>query len=305
MSGRRKPALVFGMVLALVASWSASASLQVAIDVQMAAYQNTPETLWIGSGKVLKALSLGHEGLLADVYWTRVVQYYGSRLRDRKTDFSLLAPLLNLTVTLDPHLMVAYPFGSFFLSQPAPRGAGQPGEAVALLQYGIQNNPDEWRLWHYLGFLYYWELQDYPQAVAAYQEGAKNPKALEFMKVMAASILEKGGSRETSRFLWAEIYRSAQDPTIRANALVHLQGIQANQDIEELERLAGQFHDQTGSWPASIRDLVTRGLLSGPPVDPEGLPYRLEPEGRVRLDPKSTVVLEYDRAPSPQPAAKP
>lgn len=305
MSGRRKPVLVFEMVLVLVASWSASAGLQVAIDVQKTAYQDTPETLWIGSGKVLKALSLGHEGLLADVYWTRVVQYYGSRLRDRKTDFSLLAPLLNITVTLDPHLLVAYPFGSFFLSQPPPRGAGQPGEAIALLQYGIQNNPDEWRLWHYLGFLYYWELQDYPQAVAAYQEGAKNPKALPFMKVMAATILEKGGNRETSRFLWAEIYRSAQDPTIQANALSHLQGMQAEQDIEELERLARQFHDQTGSWPASMRDLVAHGLLLALPVDPKGFAYRLGPEGRVQLDPQSTVVLEYDRAPTPLPATQP
>ena len=305
MSGRGRLVLLFGTVLVVVAAWSASAGLQVAIDVEKAAYQDAPETLWIGSGKVLKALSLGHEGLLADVYWTRVVQYYGSRLRDRKTDFSLLAPLLNITVTLDPHLLVAYPFGSFFLSQPPPRGAGQPGEAIALLQYGIQNNPDEWRLWHYLGFLYYWELQDYPQAVAAYQEGAKNPKALPFMKVMAATILEKGGDRETSRFLWAEIYRSAQDPTIRANALSHLQGMKANQDIEEVERLARQFHDQTGGWPASMRDLVTRGLLAGLPVDPTGIPYRMGPEGKAQLDPKSTVRLEYDRAPSPQPAAQP
>jgi tetratricopeptide (TPR) repeat protein len=305
MSGRRNPLLIVGTILVLAAAWSASAGLQVVIDVEKTAYQDTPETLWIGSGKVLKALSLGHEGLLADVYWTRVVQYYGSRLRDRKTDFSLLAPLLNITVTLDPHLLLAYPFGSFFLSQPAPRGAGQPAQAVALLQYGIQNNPQEWRLWHYLGFLYYWELQDYPKAVAAYQEGAKNPKALPFMKVMAATILEKGGSRETSRFLWSEIYRTVQDPTIRANALSHLQGMKANQDIEELERLARQFHDQTGSWPASMRDLVTRGLLAGLPVDPTGFPYRMGPEGKVHLDSESTVHLEYDRAPSPQPVAQP
>jgi tetratricopeptide (TPR) repeat protein len=200
---------------------------------------------------------------------------------------------------------MAYPFGSFFLSQPAPRGAGQPDEAVALLQYGIRNNPDEWRLWHYLGFLYYWELQDYPKAVDAYQEGARHPKALPFMKVMAATILEKGGSRETSRFLWEEVYRSSQDPTIRANALAHLQGLKANQDIEELERLARQFRDQTGTWPASMRDLVTGGLLAGLPVDPTGVPYHMGPEGKVQLDSESTVILEYDRAPSPPPAATP
>ena len=37
------------------------------------------DVLYISSPKVLKRASLGYDGLLADIYWTRAVQYFGSR----------------------------------------------------------------------------------------------------------------------------------------------------------------------------------------------------------------------------------
>jgi tetratricopeptide (TPR) repeat protein len=229
MNGAGSKRVAAGLVL-LVAAWAASAVVQVAIERRMAAYRDAPDVLWVPSGKVLKRLSLGYDGLMADIYWTRAVQYYGGQRRDRKTDFSMLGPLLDITVDLDPYLLIAYKFGAIFLSEPSPRGAGQPQQAIRLIQKGIQANPDEWRLWHDLGFLYYWDLKDYPAAAAAFLEGSKNPHAAPWMKVMAAVILQKGGDRETSHFLWTEIYQSAEDPSIRQNAREHLQALQATED---------------------------------------------------------------------------
>jgi hypothetical protein len=293
------------MALLLLSAGGVSAVLQVRIDREMAPYRETPEMLWIASGQTLRALSLGHQALLADIYWTRVVQYYGSRLRDHKTDFSLLAPLLDITVTLDPQLMIAYYFGAMFLSEQPPRGAGQPEKGIHLLRRGIVANPDQWRLWHHLGFIYYWDLQDYERAAAAYSEGARNPNAHDWMRAMAASIAERGGSRETSRFLWSQILQSTEDPTIRANAERHIRGLTAQGDIEELERLVGQFRERTGRLPTSIAEMAAEGLLGGIPVDPAGFPYRLQPDGTVGLDPTSTVELEYERGPAPPQAAVP
>jgi len=296
MRPSRVQSLMVGLAL-VMAAWAASARVQMEIDQRVRPYQETPELLWIPSGKVLKKLSLGQDGLLAHIYWTRVVQYYGGRLRDRKTDFSLLGPLLDITITLDPHLLVAYRFGAIFLSERSPRGAGQPEKAAELLQRGIQANPDVWRLWHELGFIYYWELQDYPEAAAAYLEGSKNPKAAPWMKVMAAVISEKGGNRETSRFLWTEIYNSAEDPAIRGNARGHLETLQALDDIDELERRAAQFQETTGRWPQSFSEMISAGLLEGLPADPTRLPYQLQPDGQVTLHPDSKVDLECGPSP--------
>ncbi|HLA39545.1 MAG TPA: hypothetical protein VJ417_06095 [Candidatus Glassbacteria bacterium] len=288
-------------VLLIAAACAAAARVQVSIDREIRPYQQAPEMLWIPSGDVLKKLSLGHDGLLANIYWTRVVQYYGGRIRDHKTDFSLLAPLLDITVKLDPQLLIAYSFGAAFLSARPPRGPGQPEKAVELLQYAIENNPDYWRLWHELGFLYYWDLQDYEKASAAYLEGSKNPNARPWMKVMAAVIAQKGNNRETSRFLWTEIYHSAQDELIRRNALQHLESLRALDDIEELELRAAQFRERTGRWPQSLREMFAAGLLQGIPADPTGLPYQLQPEGQFTLHPDSEVKLDY--GPSPPPPA--
>ena len=304
MSRARNPLLTVGIALLLLTAWGASALVQVQVDREIAAYRESPEMLWISSGKAIRTLSLGHHALLADIYWTRVVQYYGSRRRDHKTDFSLLGPLLDITVTLDPRLTVAYYFGSIFLSERSPRGAGDPHKAIELLRRGIVTNPDEWRLWHHLGFLYYWELQDYEQAARAYEEGAKNPNARDWMRVMAAAITEKGGNRETSLFLWSQLYQSTEDPTIRDNAARHIDGLRAQLDMGKLEELAQQFQEQTGRWPASISEMISRGLLAGVPADPAGFPYRLQSDGTFQLDPASTVELDYDRAPAPpQPTA--
>src|SRR6266571_5169377 len=61
------------------------------------------EVLYVPSPKILKRMSLGYSGLLADVYWTRAVQYFGGKHHDFARRYDLLWPLLNITTQLDPH----------------------------------------------------------------------------------------------------------------------------------------------------------------------------------------------------------
>ena len=101
------------------------------------------QELLLRSGKLLKKLSLGYDSLLADIYWTRTVQYNGGILERGESDFSLLAPLLDVTTDLDPRLDVAYQYGAIFLSEKVPAGAGRPDQAIALVRKGIAVESDE------------------------------------------------------------------------------------------------------------------------------------------------------------------
>jgi tetratricopeptide (TPR) repeat protein len=201
-------------------------------EPRVAALQPGPDVLNVSSTRVIKALSLGYGSLLADVYWTRAVQYFGDKRHalehgsnpNQLEHYPLLDPLLEIAVALDPHLVVAYKFGAAFLTEPSPRGAGRPDLAARLLRKAIANNPDQWRLWADLGMIYY-ENRDYAAAAEAYRTGSLHPKAGEWMKVMAARISQEGGTPEVSFFLWAQIYNSTQDPMIRKNAMEHLQQI--------------------------------------------------------------------------------
>jgi tetratricopeptide (TPR) repeat protein len=245
------------------------------------------EILYLPSGKMLKRMSLGYSNLLADIYWTRAVQYFGSHFDQRSTRYDLLNPLLEITTDLDPHLIPAYQTGSIFLSQEVPQGAGQPDKAVALVEKGIRENPEYWRLYFTLGFIHYIDRRDYKAAEEAFKKGSEVPGALVWMKVMAARMAEHGGDIGTASALWKGIYDGNTDKTIRNTAIQHLISLQADSDIGELEGRVQDFRRKTGSLPSRWSDLVRAGLLRGIPPDPTGAPYELMADGTVQVKDRS------------------
>jgi hypothetical protein len=258
--------------------------LQKHIDVQQRALEVEDDQVLLRSGNLVKAMSLEYAPLVADIYWTRVVQYFGNKHAGQQMDLRLLWPLLDLTSVLDPHLMPVYHFGSIFLSDAPPRGAGRPDLAVELIERGIRANPDQWRLYYDLGYVYYFDVKDYPKASAAFYEGSKNPAALIWMKVMAAKIAAEGNSAETSIFLWQDVYNTTKDPMVKENALTHLQLLRAQEDRKQIDVLGDQYEKQLGRRPKAISDLVKAGLLRGAPVDPLGYPYTLSDDGKAQLN---------------------
>jgi hypothetical protein len=277
------------LLLALPAGFFALWQLQQRIDARRAELHQEQDELVLSSGKLVKAMSVEYAPLMADIYWTRVVQYYGDKRAHSDPNFDLLWPLLDITTTLDPQLLVAYRFGSTFLSEPPARGAGRPDLGVQLVERGIRANPDYWRFYEDLGFIYYFDMKNYTKAAAAFLEGSKKPHALVWMKVLAAKVAERGESRETSGFLWNELYQSATDPQIKKNALTHLQLLRAQTDCEHLDAIADDYEKRTGHRPVNMRDLISAGLLPGAPVDPLGHFYVIGADGKAQLNPASPL----------------
>jgi len=265
--------------------------LQHSLDLRGASERTPGEVLFLPSGKVLRQLSLGYEGLLADIYWTRVVQYFGGKRVAHSTQFKLLGPLLQITTDLDPHLIIAYRFGSIFLADKPPRGAGEPLEALALLRRGIVANPEYWRFWEDVGFVYYWDLKDYAAAARAFQAGSERPGAMTWMRALAAKVAAQGGELATSKFLWSEIAHQAGNEEIRKNAEEHLTAIQATEEIAKLEEWVALYNSRQQQPARSFQALVTAGYLRTLPRDPSGKPYVLDASGHVKLNPRSSVDL--------------
>ena len=258
--------------------------LQRSIDSQFASLSQERDEVLLRSGKLVKIMSLEYAPLMADIYWTRVVQYYGNKHVRGQANLDLLWPLLDVTTTLDPNLIVAYRFGAMFLSQAPPTGAGRPDQAVELIRRGIQANPEYWRLYEDLGFVYYFDLKDYQKASEAFLEGSKNPNAQLWMKVMAAKIAADGESFSTSMFLWKDIYESSSDPLIKKNALMRLKLLKAQEDCKKLNALADEYAKRNGRRPARMTDLVQAGLLRRLPTDPEGFAYVFGEEGKAEIN---------------------
>ncbi len=276
------------LVVGLAGVWR----LQHGIDAQLDSTHQEQDDLVLRSGPLVRAMSLEYAPLAANLYWTRVVQYYGNRHANQRANLDLLWPLLDVTTTLDPNLIVAYRFGGMFLSDAPPRGAGQPQRGIELLRRGIRANPEYWRFYEDLGFIYYFELHDYHNAAEALMAGSKVPGAMVWMKTAAARIAEKGESLEISAKLWSEIYNSTNEPSIKENAKVHLQLLRARADCGELNKLAAEYKKQTGRPPKEVRDLVKGGLLPGLAVDPVGVVYWFDLEGNAQINPASPLFKE-------------
>jgi hypothetical protein len=267
--------------------------LQRAIDLEHASIEaRRPEILFLPSGPLLRRVAGGYAGLLAVVYWTRAVQYYGRQRLAAAKNFPLLGTLLTIATDLDPHLLVAYRFGSVFLAGKPPEGAGRPQDALHLLQRGIVANPDYWRLWEDLGFIYYWDLKDYSRAARAFRTGSERPGALPWMRVLAASVAAKGGDIQTSRLLWEEIAHTAGNASIRRSAEEHLAALDALEALNKIDALLSDYRQRQGREAGSIANLVGAGYLAGFPLDPSGEPFVVGPDGRARLGPSSKIDLK-------------
>ena len=289
---RASSGITFFFSAVLLASMAGSVLLLRQLD-RLRTGATLEDVLYITSPKTLKRMSLGYDGLLADIYWTRTIQYFGSHHRNGAQRYDSLAPLLEVTTALDPQLLIAYEWGSTFLSAKPPEGAGMPERAVELVKHGIRNNPNEWRLYYDLGFINYMELKDYAAAADAFAQGSRVPNAHPFLKLMAARMAQHAGDVQMARMLWSTTYQSAQDPSVRINAEVHLRALQVDDEVTALEALAAQYRQKTGHFPDNFSDLQAAGMLRGVPKDPLGHPYKLAANGRVEVsDPENLPFIK-------------
>lgn len=273
------------LYVALAALMAVSVTVQVVRDRGWEPYQPPSGVMWIRSGPLAQRLALGFDNLVADVYWIRAVIYYGSqRIESRATNFDQLFPLLDLVTSLDPYFKVAYRFGSIFLAEPYPGGAGRPDQAVQLLHKGFEQSPERWEYLLDIGFVYYWWEQDYARAAEWFKKAGELPGSAQWLAPLAATTLAEGGSRDRSRQLWAELRDNTELDWVRTNANHRIQQLDALDAIDELNKESRLFIERHGRPPATWVELARDRRWSAIPADPSGVQYSLDPDtGRVGL----------------------
>jgi hypothetical protein len=270
--------------------------LQRSIDSSMPV-QQTGEMLYLSSGKTIKRMSLGLDALAADIYWIRTVQYFGRQVIDSGKPISfgatkhirmdLLAPLLNIVVTLDPKHITAYRFGAIFLPE-----RDMPA-AIALLETGVKENPNEWRLYQDLGYIY-WQAGNaasgeeqavsYAKSAEWFEKGGSVPNAPWWLSDLAGLMNIKGGSREAARAVYST-YLTSDDQNVRAQAIDRLKQLRSLDDVDAINAVLARYKEQTGSCPTDIRVLASRfravnltvAEVELVPVDPDGFAYAYDP----------------------------
>ncbi len=256
------------------------------------------------TGTAVKRMSLSFNGLVADWYWMRSLQYVGRKIvasggdisTDLRTlDLHLLAPLLERAVTLDPQFLAVYEYAAVVL--PAVSEGGSE-EAVALLKKGIAANPSAWRLYHHLGYIY-WQRGEYAMAGTTYGEGARIAGAPNWMQAMSARMAVEGGSRQTAREMYRRIFEQADDQQTKGMAALRLMQLDSLDERDAIRRVLDAHRARTGRcashWREVAAELTRTGLRveasTGAPLDPSNASYRLVQEGcDVDLDLRASKI---------------
>ncbi len=260
-------------------------------------------------GARLKGYALGFEGLIADWYWMQSLQYVGNKIIDNPDanisldDLNalnprLLYPYLDNATTLDPRFIAPYSYGAFVLP------AINKEQAIKICLKGIENNPDKWYLYHQLGFIY-WKTGDYKNAEETYTKGSQIAGAPTFMQLMAVNMKTEGGTRETARAIYRQMFGQAENEEIKEVVRLKLLGYDSAEEREAIQPVLDNFKNRFGKCPENWREIfplirqiklpngqtlrVQSQTLA--PVDPTDVPYVLfkkDDRCMVDLDPKNS-----------------
>lgn len=260
-------------------------------------------------GEKLKGYALGSEGLVADWYWMRSLQYIGKKVFDsrdkginledlRPLNPRLLYPLLDTATSLDPKFMAAYSYGAIVLP------AIDEKQAIKIARKGIKSNPESWRLYQHLGYIY-WRLKKYEEAAKVYNDGMKIRGAPSWMRSLAAKMKSEGGRRETAREIYQQMYDEAADTQTRENALLRLLQLDSLDERDGLDFVLLRFKEKSGRcanrWREIFTDLRNVRLANGKDfrfdqagdiVDPSNVPYVLD-----KKECKAKLNIEKSRIP--------
>jgi tetratricopeptide (TPR) repeat protein len=250
--------------------------------------QYADEQLYM-NGPAMKRLTLAFNGLAADWYWIRSLQYVGRKMvayEDTHTgtldlnslsylDLRVLPSLLRMATTLDPQFLEPYYYGALILP------TLNPDEAITLLNQGIAANPGEWRLYQHLGYIY-WQRGDYNKASDVYAAGARIPGVPPWMMAMSARMKAEGGASQAAREMYTHLAESSEDPTVKQMVNAQLMRLDSLEERDRIRRVLALYTTRTGhcvaSWKEISGALPAVGLridASGAPLDPTNVPYRL------------------------------
>ncbi len=198
-----------------------------------------------GAAGDILALAFGARRLFADVWFIRLMQYYGTpeagpggtpgdsfawllpktgggaaeeaaeaAINNGAGRYPDFFPLAMHILQLDPSFTGAALYGAASLAF----NMNRPGEAEALLRYGLRYHPHDWKSLKLLTAIGYSRSRD-PSAVAAsIAPLLKDPDCPVMLKQLAAFLDKKAGNYAEAAALYADILTTSRDPSYASNA---------------------------------------------------------------------------------------
>ena len=174
----------------------------------------------------LRALSLGHHEMMADLIWVRALSYFAVHFSlDR--DYRWLDRYIETVIELDSDFRLIYEWAGVATIYGGQRIDNEAVSASSrFLQMGLDRYPDDWRLNFMLGCNYRYELR--PSSAEEREEwrrigafhlarAGQSPDAPAWLALTAGGIYERLGDRQASIALDRHAFLVAQGTASATN----------------------------------------------------------------------------------------
>lgn len=261
-------------VLALGAMVGVMLLVQQELDLRRSSTTVRMERIrFLPQGQYLRPITLGYNHIVADILWLRVVQVLGER-KVTAQDYEWIYHALDVITTLDPQYVSAYQVGGIVLTELAQR----IDLSNRLLEKGLQPNPTAWQIPFALGYNHFFFLQDYDRAAEYMARAARLPGRPSYAPRLAARLYAHAGNPEVALEFLDAVWRQTKDEQVKEVLEVRMKEVIIERDIRLLEEAVRRFTQRERRPPATLAELVERGILRALPPEPFGGVYRLAPK---------------------------
>ncbi len=219
------------------------------------------------NGELLKAFSIGYSSVIADLLWLEVVQAIGEKqLSD--SGYQWIYHAVDVVTTLDPRFEYSYEIAGIALA-----ALGKQYElSNRLLLKGTQNMPEDWKLPFYLGFNYYFYLNDYKNAAKYMSLSSSLPGHSHYLPGLAARLYVQANDPDLALDFLKQVYDDSKDENTKQQIELRMKEVIIERDIRRLNQAIGFYQHQFGKIQ-TLDDLVRSKLIQGVPPEPFGGTY--------------------------------
>lgn len=229
---------------------------------------------FIPAPRVVQAMSFGFDAMFADYHWLQAVQIAGGTDIVGHDEAEKLGRLIDVVTTLNPHVGHPYRFGAIWLTHDPE----QVREGIRLMHRAIENHPDDWRNYFYIGFNHFFYLGEYAEAAEILEAALELPGRPAYLQRLVARLKSQQGDIDVAALFLQELLRSSQDEEERARIQAGLDEIEIEFKARHLDRARAAYQELSGGDIRSVVDLVRgphRVIERLPNPEPEALPEPL------------------------------
>jgi hypothetical protein len=232
------------------------------------------ELLYLPSPEMLKIMSLGNSGLVADVLYLWSIQYYSFYQPHER--FLYLETVYNLITDLDPLYVDAYRIGALIM-QIQTGGDQEELEAAVrrIFDKGLRNLPNNWQLAEAAAWDFFIRFKDQETALHYAEIASQRPGAPPRIKRMVGVWRDKENAwtLDDSIEYWRRALENAENEWDRVLCMNQFYDAVTARDRIALEPLLEVYSARFGRCPENWERLIRAGALRQVPLDAYGDPY--------------------------------